>query len=812
MNINNYLSPYQSINITASAGTGKTWVIISKILRLLLEGEDPSKITAITFTKKASTEMKDRLNDKIESWANMSKSEIRKELEEIGICKNFEVYEKKAKDLFYDINLKNKDIRITTFDSFFIELLSLFHLDKDIEKKFEMITELETQKIIENVEKKIFSKRFLKENKNLEQDINFLIKNIKSYFSLKESLREVIYKKSYYLEISHRLNIENYKFSHKGIKVDEIKKEFLHKIPIILGKINLHNHFQDIETLINSDHLNYDDKIMYIEKYFFTKEKKIKKNVIKKFEKINLDCDNFLKTFLNYELKLFEELQLSWKNILVYFITEYQSHLSELNFYDFSDKTWLCYKKLSLLDDDDWIFYKISNSINHMLIDEFQDTNFIQWKIIEMILRSIKNSEYKSSITVVGDKKQSIYGFRGSESQLFDICKNYTSTNFHAKNISLNKSFRSSKSVIKFLNEKFSEDNRFTTVIKKDGGIIIENLSEKIKDNIEEKLLTNDMLLLESETISKQIHLLNKERNINFNDILVLVRNRTHINHIKDSLTRNNIPVVLDNRICLMQTSEIRDICNLLKLIILDEEDFNLLYSVLISPIFEIKMNDLTNIKSNEFDTLKKFIYKSKIGEKYDEWQKLIGKIPIHDLLDKIYSDTNIFEKYNTENELKNIEIKNNFLNFLNLSLKINNGRFISPFFFLNQIEAMENHEESYEFDSLNSVKVLTIHAAKGLESKIVILAQSYLKNNLMKDKVYPIFNTDLSCKDLIFKPEVFKNNYLIDRLFKDSKNKQLNEEENLAYVACTRAKDILIINGFASKKATWFSNFSSSQ
>ena len=447
-----------------------------------------------------------------------------------------------------------------------------------------------------------------------------------------------------------------------------------------------------------------------------------------------------------------------------------------------------------------------------MLIDEFQDTNFIQWKIIEMILRSIKNSGYKSSITVVGDKKQSIYGFRGSESKLFDICKNYTSTNFHAKNISLNKSYRSSKSVIKFLNEKFSEDNRFTTVIKKDGRIIIEDLSEKIKDNIEEKLLTNDMLLLESENISEQIHILNKEKNINFNDILVLVRNRTHINHIKDSLTRNNIPVVLDNRICLMQTSEIRDICNLLKLIILDEEDFNLLYSVLISPIFEIKMNDLTNIKSNDFDALKKFIYKSKIGKKYDEWQKLIGKIPIHDLLDKIYSDINIFEKYNTENELKNIEIKNNFLNFLNLSLKINNGRFISPFFFLNQIEAMENHEESYEFDSLDSVKVLTIHAAKGLESKIVIFAQSYLKNNLMKDKVYPIFNTDLSCKDLFYKPEVFKNNYLIDRLFKDSKNKQLNEEENLAYVACTRAKDILIINGFASKQATWFSNFSSSQ
>ena len=72
--------------------------------------------------------------------------------------------------------------------------------------------------------------------------------------------------------------------------------------------------------------------------------------------------------------------------------------------------------------------------------------------------------------------------------------------------------------MIKFLNEKFSEDNRFTTVIKNDGRIIIENLSEKIKDNIEKKLLTHDMLSL-SEAISEQIHILNKEKEYHFNDI-----------------------------------------------------------------------------------------------------------------------------------------------------------------------------------------------------------------------------------------------------------------------------------------------------
>ena len=85
MDINNYLQTGKSINVTASAGTGKTWVIISKILRLLLDGEKPEKITAITFTKKASTEMRDRLNDKIESWANLDDEKIKKDLIEIGL-------------------------------------------------------------------------------------------------------------------------------------------------------------------------------------------------------------------------------------------------------------------------------------------------------------------------------------------------------------------------------------------------------------------------------------------------------------------------------------------------------------------------------------------------------------------------------------------------------------------------------------------------------------------------------------------------------------------------------------------------------
>ena len=135
MNINNYLQTGTSVNVTADAGTGKTWFIISKILRMLLDGISPDKITAITFTKKASVEMRERLNSKMELWAKLTDKEIKKELNDIGINKKINFYTKQAKNLFIQTQIDNKEMRIATFDAFFMDILSQFHFDRDILKK-----------------------------------------------------------------------------------------------------------------------------------------------------------------------------------------------------------------------------------------------------------------------------------------------------------------------------------------------------------------------------------------------------------------------------------------------------------------------------------------------------------------------------------------------------------------------------------------------------------------------------------------------------------------------------------------------------
>ena len=159
MNINDYLKPEQSINVIASAGTGKTWIIISKILRLLLNDIHPSKITAITFTKKSAAEMTDRLNEKIEYWSELNEKEIEIELKLIGINKNLDLYKDKAKKLFKFIQLNEKDVRITTFDAFFIEILSLMHLDKEIPKN--IVINKHPDLLSKDTEKIIFSNDYL---------------------------------------------------------------------------------------------------------------------------------------------------------------------------------------------------------------------------------------------------------------------------------------------------------------------------------------------------------------------------------------------------------------------------------------------------------------------------------------------------------------------------------------------------------------------------------------------------------------------------------------------------------------------------
>ena len=802
MNIHNYLQTGKSVNVTASAGTGKTWFIIAKILRMLLDGVSPEKITAITFTRKASVEMRERLNEKMELWSQLTDEDIKRELNDIGINKNIGTHSKNAKKLFINNQLNIKDIRISTFDAFFMEILSQFHLDTEIAKKIETNTNINSKLIAQEVEDKIFSNSYLESNEDLQKNIDFLVGQIGSFHSIKESINGIIDKKSYYLEIYKNIFDKAKNIDNKDKKINDYKKNFIEKITTVIKENNLEKIFSELNCSLSSCSLNYDEKIKLIINSFLTNTRTPRKNIENKIIKEKLSIEIFTNEIFEYEVKIFNEIQNSWKILVKKFFEEYQDTLSKENLYDFSDKTWLCYKKLSEIDDDDWILYKISNSINHILIDEFQDTNYIQWQIIKIILNSMRDMADSSSVTIVGDPKQSIYGFRGSEPKLFELCKKFTNSNFNSEDIFLSESRRSSKDIVKFVNKVFPENKDFFTKIDNKGTVDISELN--LEDYNKPSIL--QLVTEESYKISKQIHNLLSNYSVNYKDIIILVRNKTHSKVMEEILIKESIPVTSSFRKSILENPEINDLYLLLKYLILGEKNINELYSLLISPIFNYTIEELNTCDVNKYNKLENFIYIHKLGAALPEWKKIVGLVPIHDLLNKIYYDIDIINIYYTNNEIRNSEINNNFLNFLNLALRTSNGRYITPFQFLHKIEKMRDFVESNESAPLDCVRILTIHSAKGLEAEAIILAQTYRSGGGKYDKILPVFSKDLSCKDLLYKPKIFKNNLIIDRYFKDSNTKDLSEDRNLLYVACTRAKQILIINGYDTK-GSWFSN-----
>ena len=677
------------------------------------------------------------------------------------------------------------------------------HLDKEIPKN--IIINKYPELLAKDTEKIIFNSNYLSKNPELKKNIEFLTKTIGSYNNVKESIKGIIYKKSYYLEIKNTCKTKNYSFSKKEKYILSYKNDFINEILDLIKINNTKKIFVDLYDTLTSNKISPDNKIISINNFFLTKDKKPKITIKNKLGKISIDINLFINIIDKYNKLLYDEIINSWKIILDIFFDKYQKLLLSKNLIDYDDITWLCYKKLTQLESSDWLFYKISNSINHVLIDEFQDTNYKQWKILEMILDAIRNLSNNCTVTIVGDANQSIYGFRGSDSRLFDIAQSYTKNNFNAINLYLNESRRSCKQITNFINKLFPSQDDFKTNVNSNGFVEINTLTTDSSENT--------IYLIESEIIAKQIKKLVKNNNINYKDILILTRNKIHIKELEESLLKNSIPVSTSYNKSFLTSSEINDLYNLLKYLIIDDKDEHNLFLLLLSPIFGYSINDLKNQKNAKFKDLYRYINKSKHNKNIIKWKNLVRKIPIHDLLDKIYHDIEIEKIYETDNSLKNSNIKNNFLNFLNLSLNINNGRYITPLQYLYEIERLRNDKSVTNNSCIkDSVNILTVHGAKGLESKVVFLAQTYHNNIHRKNlDIFPVFNKNLSCSEVYLYLSVFKHNKIIEEIFLNSLKRMQMEENNLLYVACTRAKNILIINGFQQKKDCWFHNLSSS-
>ncbi len=434
----------QCMALKASAGSGKTFALSVRFLALLFKGANPSEILTLTFTKKATAEMKERILDYLkilqkenfEDEKEKEKSQnILKELEE-KYHLNPSFVQNSAQKIYQ--RFLNAEIRISTIDAFFQSILRKFCWFVGLSANFEVNEDTKAHQQQLNAS-------FLSAltNEQLEE-LSVFITQCLSYDS---------YTSDSVLERLRFLKNKLYLF-------DPNKKEPVFDEEDFLGKLrSLNQQIQSVETASDTAKaaIKCDDFRGFLNSSLTWLEKKSEYRYFKKFKDeiptLESECEEIENDLKRYyearESALFKKFP---KFIQLY--DKATSKIQALDFDAIKDKVHALLNGYEEMPAE-FFYFRLDSKIAHILIDEFQDTSLNDYKILAPFIDEIKagigQAKWHRSVFFVGDVKQSIYGFRGSFSSLFES----VSKDFYHDNLPFN--HRSSPLIINYVNTIFKK-------------------------------------------------------------------------------------------------------------------------------------------------------------------------------------------------------------------------------------------------------------------------------------------------------------------------------------------------------------------
>ncbi len=434
----------QCMALKASAGSGKTFALSVRFLALLFKGANPSEILTLTFTKKATAEMKERILDylkilqkeNLEDEKEKEKSQnILKELEE-KYRLNPSFVQNRAQEIYQ--RFLNAEIRISTIDAFFQSILRKFCWFVGLSANFEVNEDTKAHQQRLNAS-------FLSalDNKQLNE-LSVFIAQCLSYDS---------YTSDSILERLRFLKNKLYLFDPNKKEPAFDEKGFLDKLR------SLNQQIQSVKTASNEAKkaIKCDDFRGFLNSSLTWLEKKSEYRYFKKFKDeiptLESECEEIKNDLKRYyearENALFKKFP---KFIHLY--DKATSKIQALDFDAIKDKVHALLNGYEEMPAE-FFYFRLDSKIAHILIDEFQDTSLNDYKILAPFIDEIKagigQAKWHRSVFFVGDVKQSIYGFRGSFSSLFES----VSKDFYHDNLEFN--HRSSPLIINYVNTIFKK-------------------------------------------------------------------------------------------------------------------------------------------------------------------------------------------------------------------------------------------------------------------------------------------------------------------------------------------------------------------
>ena len=555
----------------ASAGSGKTFMLVVRYLSLLFKGAEPSKVLALTFTNKAASEMSERIVETLEELE--SRTELCEIAKECDMAED-EILAQRSKILAEFLNAHTK---IMTIDSFFTQILRKFSLYASLMPDFTTANAQHEVKLMSRFLKElsVANKRSTLINLSLESSkrVSDIFALLDDFYLKKEELAHITFQKTSTKELEQEAMdalsaLQSIIANCKGASPTLQKAVVAENFDALKAK-----------TWVYKESLNY-----WVFKKCFTPEMDMHLQKIQDAIKAHAKAKE-----QNFFYALSELVDVYKKAKKALYIDE-----SELSF---SDVTLLVYEILHRLNESEFLYFRLDATIEHMLLDEFQDTSVLQYEILKPLIREITSGEgvcSEGSFFFVGDVKQSIYRFRGGVSALFGEVVKENRT--EVKKLLTN--YRSQKELIEFVNSVFLHKikNYTPQLVRTEaqGGYV--------------EVVTNDELL---EELGKQVKRL-LTLGADVNDIAILCATNSDGQAIKNALEEENIEVVTETTTKLINQRSVKAVLEYLKYLYFGEDIYKHNFFALIEQeISPIRFVDFNGVKL--VDVVKKCIEEYKL-------------------------------------------------------------------------------------------------------------------------------------------------------------------------------------------------------
>lgn len=879
--------------VAASAGTGKTYLLVTRMIRLLLAGARPEGILALTFTRKAAAEMRARLFDRLSEMALLEDPDLQLALSQLGLATT-RVDLLQARNLFEVLLFDDQGPRITTFHAFCQELLHRFPLEADVPAGYDL---LENTGLVEEMAWDALCLEATRQPEcqlatalhelftrtgGLSNSHDALIRGFlghrSDWWAYTEQQHDPV---PYAIEALDKKLQSPRQPLQSFFSTDRCRAltEYADLLQLHATTSNL-THSQAIHNS-QSDALSLQEKFRLTQSALLTqtgqpRQQKITKTLAaklnpaqqKRFLQLHTDLsESVLQTLEGiHRLNCFE-MNRAWYLAGQALLNHYQDIKQRLGALDFTDLEWRTYKLLHSSEQALWVQYKLDQKIDHLLLDEFQDTNPTQWQLLLPLLEEMAGgqSEYPRSSFLVGDSKQSIYGFRRANPQLQEIAGQWLKKNLNAEIFPLSKSWRSAPAIIDYVNTVFGSQNQappltnfsahdtyqkdlwgeirlYPAVIPVEG---TKPIPPKLRDPLTEARVISQnscyyneglviadailQLVSEKRLIIKQA----EQKVLCFDDIIVLLRNRTHAADYERAFQDKCLPFTGIKKGGFLDSLEVLDIEALMKILITPFDNLALA-QVLRSPIFSATDADLQLLAVNPTTIWYKKLLQ--IADKNNcppplqraarlllQWRFYIRELPVHDLIDRIFFEGDIINRYRLATSSNNqAKVIANLQQVIELSLQFNSGRYPGITRFLGHLKLLrtktaEISEAPTTASDTAKIRLLTIHAAKGLESPVVFLADcgSTVRSNSTFNAIVDWPARRTRPHFIALAPRKAESPALLNELRDKQINMERTEEANLLYVALTRAKHMLVLSAAAkSEKAlnhSWYELLSDS-